>query len=107
MMKLPMFFLFALGAVAVHALSFTAGRGDDSASSSLPDYLIVGAGGAGLQLALYLEKFGLSYQILEKRDIVASHFATFPRFDELISLNKWVRNETQAMRYGKKQKRRV
>ena len=50
-------------------------------------------------MALYFEKFNLSYTIFEKKDIVGSHFHAFPRFNELISINKWTRNQTQALRY--------
>ncbi|CAB9523278.1 FAD-dependent oxidoreductase domain-containing protein 2 [Seminavis robusta] len=72
------------------------GNNDDN---NTPDYLIVGAGGAGLQMALYMEKFGFSYKILEKTDLIGSHFSKFPRYEELISLNKAVRNETQKLRF--------
>ena len=63
------------------------------------DYLIVGAGSGGLQLALFFEKYGRTYKILEKESVVASLWTKFPRFEELISVNKWVSNETQKERY--------
>jgi cation diffusion facilitator CzcD-associated flavoprotein CzcO len=63
------------------------------------DYLIVGAGGSGIQTALLLKKYGYSFQILEREETAASFWTTFPRFQELISVNKNVQNETQRFRY--------
>lgn len=77
----------------------TCGDGETSSSSTLPEYLIVGAGGSGLQTALLLKEHGHSYAILEKEDRVGSFWTLFPRFDELISVNKSVRNQTQRFRY--------
>lgn len=65
----------------------------------LPDYLIIGAGGSGIQTALLLDKYGYSYNVLEAKDNIGSFWASFPRFRELISVNKWVRNETQRLRF--------
>ena len=69
------------------------------ADDQLPDYLIVGAGGSGIQLALFLQKYGYSYTILEKEDVVGSFWTRFPVFGELISVNKWTRNEKERLRY--------
>jgi len=63
------------------------------------DYLIVGAGGGGIQTALLLQKYGHSVQILEKQQTAGSFWTRYPRFQELISVNKRVANETQIMRY--------
>jgi len=52
------------------------------------DYIIVGAGPAGLQMGYFLEQAGYSYVILESADHVASFFAKQPRRRTLISLNK-------------------
>lgn len=52
------------------------------------DYLILGAGPAGLQLAYYLEQQKKSYLVLEKGENVATFFAKFPRHRKLISINK-------------------
>ena len=68
-------------------------------TTSFPDYLIIGAGGSGIQTALLLEKLGRSYEILEKSSQVGNFWLQYPRFRELISVNKWVRNSTQRMRY--------
>jgi len=65
----------------------------------LPDYLIVGAGGSGIQAALLLQKYNYSYTILEKESQVGSFWLRFPVFGELISVNKKVRNETQQWKY--------
>jgi len=56
--------------------------------SSLYDYLVIGAGPAGLQLGYYLEKKGRDYLILEKSDVPGSFFRHFPRHGQLISINK-------------------
>lgn len=52
------------------------------------DYLIIGAGPAGLQLAYYLEKNQRDYLILERSDGAGSFFRKFPRHRLLISINK-------------------
>lgn len=52
------------------------------------DYLIVGAGPAGLQLGYCLEKAGRDYLILESGDSAGTFFKKFPRHRKLISINK-------------------
>jgi thioredoxin reductase len=52
------------------------------------NYLIVGCGPGGLQLAYYLAKAGRPYVILERATHPGSFFATFPRHRILISANK-------------------
>ena len=52
------------------------------------DYLIVGAGPAGLQLAYFLEKAGFNYLVLESGDGPGTFFKKFPRHGKLISINK-------------------
>ncbi|GAA2632636.1 FAD-dependent oxidoreductase [Paractinoplanes durhamensis] len=53
------------------------------------DYLIIGAGPAGLQLGALLEADGDSdYLILEAADVPGAFFRTFPRHRQLISINK-------------------
>lgn len=52
------------------------------------DYIIIGAGPAGVQLAYYLEKAGRRYLILEADESPGSFFKTFPRHRQLISINK-------------------
>jgi thioredoxin reductase len=51
------------------------------------DYLIVGAGPGGLQLAYFLHRAGLDYVVLEA-GTVGSFFQRFPRHRRLISNNK-------------------
>ena len=72
---------------------------DQSNTTNNVDYLIVGAGGGGIQTALLLQKYGHSVQILEKQQSAASFWLQYPRFQELISVNKRVANKTQIMRY--------
>ena len=52
------------------------------------DFLIIGAGPAGLQLGYGLERTGSDYVVLEASSHVASFFRTMPRFGRLISFNK-------------------
>lgn len=52
------------------------------------DYIIVGAGPAGLQLGYFLKEAGRDFLILEGGDSVGSFFKQFPRHRTLISANK-------------------
>lgn len=52
------------------------------------EYLIVGAGPAGLQLGYFLEKAERDYLILEAGDTAGTFFKSFPRHRQLISNNK-------------------
>ena len=52
------------------------------------DYLVLGAGPAGLQLGYFLTKAGRDYLILEAGSTPGTFFRTFPRHRRLISSNK-------------------
>lgn len=52
------------------------------------DYLILGAGPAGLQLGYFMEKAGRDYLILEAGDGPGTFFKKYPRHRTLISNNK-------------------
>jgi thioredoxin reductase len=52
------------------------------------EYLIVGAGPAGLQLGHHLQQAGRDYAILEAGPSPGGFFRTFPRHRRLISINK-------------------
>ena len=52
------------------------------------EYLVIGAGPAGLQLAYFLEQAGRDYMVLEAGSAPGTFFRTFPRHRELISSNK-------------------
>ena len=52
------------------------------------DYLIIGAGPAGLQMGYFLERAGRDYLILERGESPGTFFRTFPRHRKLISINK-------------------
>ena len=52
------------------------------------DYLLLGAGPAGLQLGYFLERAGRDYLILEQGATPGTFFRTFPRHRQLISINK-------------------
>jgi thioredoxin reductase len=52
------------------------------------DYLIIGAGPAGLQLAQELGAAGRDYLVLESGKAPGTFFARFPRHRKLISINK-------------------
>lgn len=52
------------------------------------EYLIIGAGPAGLQMGYFMEQAGHDYLIVEKTENVAPFFRQYPRHDTLLSLNK-------------------
>ena len=52
------------------------------------EYLIIGAGPAGLQLGYFLEKAQRSYLIIEAGNSSGTFFKNFPRHKKLISINK-------------------
>ncbi|MFG1949030.1 NAD(P)-binding domain-containing protein [Nonomuraea sp. NPDC048826] len=52
------------------------------------DYLVLGAGPAGLQLGYFLGKAGRDHLILEAGPAPGTFFRTFPRHRTLISINK-------------------
>jgi thioredoxin reductase len=52
------------------------------------DYVVIGAGPAGLQLGHELQRRGCDYLILEAADAPGSFFRRFPRHRQLISINK-------------------
>src|SRR5262252_4578886 len=52
------------------------------------EYLIIGAGPAGLQLGYFLKQAGHDYLILEAGSSPGTFFRTFPRHRRLISINK-------------------
>lgn len=52
------------------------------------EYIVLGAGPAGVQLGYFLEKAGRDYSILERGNHAGSFFDIFPRHRKLISINK-------------------
>ena len=52
------------------------------------DYIVVGAGPAGLQLGYYFQKNNLDYVILEGGEAPGVSFKKYPRHGTLISINK-------------------
>ena len=52
------------------------------------DYLVIGAGPAGLQLGYYLKRNGRQFLILERGEAPGTFFKTYPRHRFLISINK-------------------
>lgn len=59
-----------------------------SNTKSYYEYLIVGAGPAGVQAALFFEEKDAEYLMIDKNDNVGSHWRKFPRHRDLISINK-------------------
>ena len=52
------------------------------------DYIILGAGPAGLQAAHFMKAVGMDYLVLEGGSGPGTFFRTFPRHRQLISINK-------------------
>ena len=52
------------------------------------DYVIIGAGPAGLQMAYFLQQSSRRYVVYEAAEKAASFFSQHPRHNKLISLNK-------------------
>jgi thioredoxin reductase len=59
-----------------------------SANGAPVEYLVIGAGPAGLQLGYFLGKAGHNYKILEAGAAAGEFFRRFPRHRTLISINK-------------------
>jgi len=64
------------------------GSNGDETVGHIYDYIIVGAGPAGLQLAHHLQRAGRDYVVLEQNSVAGSFFLTYPRHEKLISINK-------------------
>ncbi|HEY0689143.1 MAG TPA: NAD(P)-binding domain-containing protein [Kribbella sp.] len=60
----------------------------DNVPEHVLDYLVIGAGPAGLQLGYFLERAGHDYLVLEAGSAPGTFFETFPRHRTLISVNK-------------------
>ena len=69
--------------LALSSLAFYA-----SSTASRVRYLVIGAGPGGLQIAHYLASAGRDYIVLDSAPAPASFFAKFPRWRQLISINK-------------------
>src|SRR5262245_61117697 len=54
----------------------------------LYDYIVIGAGPAGLQLGYFMQSHGTDYLILEAQGVPGAFFRTYPRHRKLISINK-------------------
>lgn len=52
------------------------------------DFVIVGAGPAGLQLAYFMDKANYDYLVIEASDRVGSFLEKYPRHGKLVSINK-------------------
>ncbi|MBP2335979.1 NAD(P)-binding domain-containing protein [Saccharothrix coeruleofusca] len=52
------------------------------------DYLVIGAGPAGLQAGYFLARAGRSYLVVESGEAPGTFFTRFPRHRKLISINK-------------------
>lgn len=58
------------------------------AKANETEYLILGAGPAGLQLAYFLQQSGRDYVVLDGADHVGAFFSRYPRHRTLLSINK-------------------
>ena len=97
--SLPLLLSAPLLSAAGHAATVECSVPDSDKCPSEVDYLIVGAGGSGIQTALLLRKHGHAFRILEKEAAAGSFWIRFPAFAELTSVNKWARNATQRYRF--------
>lgn len=61
---------------------------DQSSKEISHEYIIIGAGPAGLQAAYDLGKSGRDYVVLERAQVPGSFFQRYPRHRTLISINK-------------------
>jgi thioredoxin reductase len=75
---------------ACAALAFVsaAASGGDGAPPTYSRYLVLGAGPGGLQLAHFLASAGRDYLVLDAEARPASFFDAYPRWRQLISINK-------------------
>jgi hypothetical protein len=83
--------LLAAGVAAAAAATPAAAAATPAAPAATPRYaryVVVGAGPAGLQAAHYLDSAGRDYVVLDRAPAPASFFARFPRWRQLISINK-------------------
>lgn len=70
--------------------------GTRAADAGHHDYLVIGAGPAGIQAAYYLNAAGLDCIVLERSAEVGSFFRHFPRHRKLLSINKVYTGYTDA-----------
>jgi hypothetical protein len=59
------------------------------------DYIIIGAGAAGIQMGIFMKESNVSYVIYEKSDTAGSFWTKYPVTSELISIN----GVDKSMRY--------
>ena len=59
-----------------------------SSNNKIYEYLIIGAGPAGLQTAYFLKKYNKDYIVIEKNNNSGSFFNKYPIHRKLISINK-------------------
>ncbi|XP_070579886.1 FAD-dependent oxidoreductase domain-containing protein 2-like [Ptychodera flava] len=52
------------------------------------EYIVIGAGPAGIQMAYFMERAGKDYMVLERSDSAGAFFQKYPRHRTLISINK-------------------
>lgn len=83
--------LFAAAAPSTTEHPLRRDAAQDSTTPPLPTYaryVVLGAGPGGLQIAHYLESAGRDYLVLDAAAHPASFFKSFPRWRQLISINK-------------------
>jgi thioredoxin reductase len=61
---------------------------DNQGSEQVVDYIVIGAGPAGLQMGYFMQAHGADYLILEAQSGPGAFFQLYPRHRKLISINK-------------------
>ena len=74
----------------------------DPAERQFSRYIVLGAGPGGLQIAHYLESAGRDYVVLDRASSAGSFFDRYPRWRQLISINKREVGRTDSLAFAER-----